>query len=80
MMNEYKRIDFTCDGSSIFPNNMGGRLPQYPTTLGDFQTCTIAGAEGGSNIISGRDFLLARYGLRVEDQVSFLFGCNAFHR
>ncbi|ORY72886.1 pleiotropic drug resistance ABC transporter [Leucosporidium creatinivorum] len=68
MMNEYKRIDFTCDGTYIFPNSMDGQLPQYPTTLGDFQTCTIAGAQSGSNIIAGRDFLLARYGLRVEDQ------------
>lgn len=68
MINEFKRITLTCDGSSIFPNSLDGALPQYPTTLGATQTCLLPGAEGGSNVIPGLDYLLARYGFSAGEQ------------
>ncbi|GAA5893100.1 hypothetical protein JCM6882_003886 [Rhodosporidiobolus microsporus] len=68
LANEFKRITLTCDGSYIFPNSLDGELPQYPTALGPNQVCTVAGAQGGSDIIPGSDYLMASYGTAVSDQ------------
>ncbi|GAA5843719.1 hypothetical protein JCM11251_003474 [Rhodosporidiobolus azoricus] len=68
LANEFKRLTLTCDGSYIFPNPLGGQLPQYPANLGPNQVCTVAGATGGSDIIAGRDYLSASYGTAVSDQ------------
>ncbi|GAA6001205.1 uncharacterized protein JCM10292_006956 [Rhodotorula paludigena] len=68
LANEFKRLNLTCDGDYIFPNSLDGELPQYPTTLGDNQVCTLAGATPGSNIIPGRDYISAAYGYEVSEQ------------
>ncbi|KAG5652201.1 hypothetical protein H0H81_005936 [Sphagnurus paluster] len=66
MQNEFMRISFTCDGSSIVPRN-GPGIFQYPDDLGPNQACTLFGSKIGSNIISGRDYLLAGYDINTSN-------------
>ncbi|GAA6008132.1 hypothetical protein JCM10207_007040 [Rhodosporidiobolus poonsookiae] len=68
MINEFKRLQLTCDGSYIFPNSLDGQLPQYPEVLSEFQVCTLAGSSGGSRIISGLDYIRATYSYELSDQ------------
>ncbi|GAA6042344.1 hypothetical protein JCM8097_003859 [Rhodosporidiobolus ruineniae] len=62
LINEFKRLTFTCDGPYIFPNSLSGELAQYPTSLGPNQVCTVAGSTPGSSVIPGMDYLHASYG------------------
>ncbi|SPO25756.1 probable ATP-binding multidrug cassette transport protein [Ustilago trichophora] len=57
MINEFKRITFTCEGAQIIPSG-----PGYPTQLTDNQICTLAGATPGSNQIPGIAYLTASFG------------------
>jgi ATP-binding cassette subfamily G (WHITE) protein 2 (SNQ2) len=64
--NEFSRISLTCDGGSIVPRN-GPGVTKYPDVLGPNQACTLFGASTGSNIITGRSYINAGYGLNVSD-------------
>ncbi|KAG6911302.1 hypothetical protein DXG01_002141 [Tephrocybe rancida] len=66
MENEFMRISLTCDGNSVVPRN-GPGLTKYPDVLGPNQACTLFGATSGSNIISGKAYLLAGYNIDTAD-------------
>ncbi|KAK1229304.1 ATP-binding cassette transporter snq2 [Marasmius sp. AFHP31] len=66
MENEFMRIDMTCDGNYVVPRN-GGPVTKYPEALGPNQACTFFGAQDGSDIIRGRDYLDVGYGIMVTD-------------
>lgn len=57
MINEFKRITFTCEGAQIIPSG-----PGYPTQLTANQICTLAGATPGSDQIAGIAYLTASFG------------------
>ncbi|TKY89335.1 hypothetical protein EX895_001866 [Sporisorium graminicola] len=61
MINEFKRITFTCEGAQIIPSG-----PGYPTTLTDNQICTLAGATPGTNQVPGIDYLTASFGYEAS--------------
>ncbi|SJX63026.1 probable ATP-binding multidrug cassette transport protein [Sporisorium reilianum f. sp. reilianum] len=76
MINEFKRITFTCEGAQIIPSG-----PGYPTQLTGNQICTLAGATPGSNQVRGIDYLTASFGYQenhlwrnVGILIAFLFG------
>lgn len=76
MINEFKRITFTCAGSQILPSGAG-----YPAGLGEYQVCTVAGATAGSDQIDGMAYLTASFGYQESDLwrnigilLAFLFG------
>ncbi|KAJ2936375.1 hypothetical protein H1R20_g720, partial [Candolleomyces eurysporus] len=62
MMNEFMRISLTCDGNSVIPRN-GFGVTKYPDLLSPNQACTLFGAQGGSDLISGRDYLRVGYNI-----------------
>ncbi|KAI8981169.1 ABC-2 type transporter-domain-containing protein [Trametes punicea] len=66
MENEFMRISFTCDGSSIVPRNPPG-VDKYPEGLGPNQVCTLFGSVPGQDIVSGRNYVNIGYGLNVSD-------------
>ncbi|KAF8079124.1 ABC-2 type transporter-domain-containing protein [Lyophyllum atratum] len=66
MENEFMRIMLTCDGNFVIPRN-GLGVTNYPSGLGPNQVCTLFGATGGSDIISGRAYLMAGYGIDAVD-------------
>ncbi|KAF5385059.1 hypothetical protein D9615_001097 [Tricholomella constricta] len=66
MENEFMRISLTCDGNSVIPRN-GFGITKYPDVLGPNQACTLFGSTSGSNIISGKAYLLAGYNIDVAD-------------
>ncbi|KAI0660568.1 ABC-2 type transporter-domain-containing protein [Cubamyces menziesii] len=66
MENEFMRISFTCDGSSIVPRNPPG-VNKYFNGLGPNQICTLFGAIPGQDIVSGRNYVNIGYGLNVSD-------------
>lgn len=68
MANEFKRINLLCDGNYILPSNVGGAFPQYPTTLGANQVCTLAGSVPGQQFVRGRDYIYASFEYNVDDQ------------
>ncbi|SOV02442.1 probable ATP-binding multidrug cassette transport protein [Ustilago sp. UG-2017a] len=57
MINEFKRVTFTCEGAQILPSG-----PGYPTLLTANQICTLAGATPGSDQIPGIAYLTASFG------------------
>ncbi len=61
MINEFKRVTFTCEGAQILPSG-----PGYPTSLTDNQICTLQGATPGSNQIPGIDYLTASFGYQAN--------------
>ncbi|KAF5375215.1 hypothetical protein D9758_000491 [Tetrapyrgos nigripes] len=67
MENEFSRITLTCDGTYIIPRN-GEGLDQYPDGLGPNQVCTLFGAQGGSSIITGEQYINAGYGIHSADE------------
>ncbi|KAJ8515436.1 hypothetical protein ONZ45_g7152 [Pleurotus djamor] len=67
MENEFMRISFTCDGSSVIPRNIPGFLEQYPDDVGPNQACTLFGAESGSELISGTSYIRAGFALDPAD-------------
>ncbi|OSD06180.1 hypothetical protein PYCCODRAFT_1384259 [Trametes coccinea BRFM310] len=66
MENEFMRISFTCDGSSIVPRNPPG-VNKYPDGLGPNQVCTLFGSMPGQDIVSGRNYINVGFGLNVSD-------------
>ncbi|KAL0571220.1 ATP-binding cassette transporter snq2 [Marasmius crinis-equi] len=66
MENEFMRIDMTCDGTYVIPRN-GGSVTKYPEDLGPNQACTFFGAQDGSSIIHGGDYLDVGYGIHTTD-------------
>jgi ABC-type multidrug transport system ATPase subunit/ABC-type multidrug transport system permease subunit len=50
MVNEFERIDLTCDGASLIP---------YGPSYGDIQhqVCTLPGSRAGSSFVSGTDYV-----------------------
>ncbi|MBW0485131.1 hypothetical protein O181_024846 [Austropuccinia psidii MF-1] len=52
MINEFKRLSFTCSGLSIVP-----RGSNYPTDVGPNQVCTTLGSQPGSQTIRGEDYI-----------------------
>ncbi|PVI00433.1 ABC transporter CDR4 [Periconia macrospinosa] len=81
MMNEFGRIDLTCEGQNLIPFGPG---------YGDInhQTCTLPGSKPGSDFVSGKDYIQAAFtyatgdlwrnwGITVVLIVVFL-GLNAF--
>ena len=73
MSNEFKRFDITCAGSSLTPRNVPGVVDTYPNELGANQVCTLPGAQPGSSVIPGRDYLSAAFDYDVDDQVSHVY-------
>lgn len=76
MVNEFKRVTFTCAGGSIVPSGAG-----YPAGLGPNQVCTVAGSTPGSDIIPGMQYLTASFNYQeshlwrnVGILLAFLFG------
>ncbi|MBW0485660.1 hypothetical protein O181_025375 [Austropuccinia psidii MF-1] len=61
MINEFKRLDFTCSGVSIVP-----RGSTYPTDVGPNQVCTTLGSQPGSQIIRGEDYIRVAFGYKKE--------------
>ncbi|KAF8665434.1 hypothetical protein AX16_000453 [Volvariella volvacea WC 439] len=66
MENEFRHLRLICDGNSVIPRN-GFGLNNYPDTLGPNQACTLFGAQSGSDIIPGADYLRVGYSLDVND-------------
>ncbi|PLW16746.1 hypothetical protein PCANC_12305 [Puccinia coronata f. sp. avenae] len=56
MANEFKRLDIACVGPYILPNG-----PDYPSTLGPNQICTLRGSQPGNPIVSGADYIRASF-------------------
>ncbi|RXW23030.1 hypothetical protein EST38_g2801 [Candolleomyces aberdarensis] len=67
MENEFMRVTLLCDGNSIIPRNIMGLITKYPDQLSVNQVCTLFGSQGGSNLISGVDYIRAGYGLDPND-------------
>ncbi|MCJ1359333.1 MAG: hypothetical protein MMC33_009334 [Icmadophila ericetorum] len=61
MVNEFKRITFTCDSQYLVPNGPG---------YGDLahQVCTLAGGTPGSDLIPGRNYIADTFQYYVADQ------------
>lgn len=81
MVNEFSRIDLTCEGANLIPYG-----PEYGNI--QHQTCTLAGSVGGSAIVSGTDYvetsfsyfpdqLWRNWGIILVLVVGFL-ACNVF--
>jgi ATP-binding cassette subfamily G (WHITE) protein 2 (SNQ2) len=60
MMNEFKRVTFTCSETSLVPSG-----PNY-TDL-NYQTCTLAGAEPGSALIDGGNYINLSFSYNPHD-------------
>ncbi|KAH9031530.1 ABC-2 type transporter-domain-containing protein [Lactarius pseudohatsudake] len=66
MENEFHRITLTCDGDFVIPRNVGNAT-KYPAELGPNQICTLFGAQPGSRIVTGKDYVQAGYDLNTDD-------------
>ncbi|KAH9027669.1 ABC-2 type transporter-domain-containing protein [Lactarius hengduanensis] len=66
MENEFHRITLTCDGDFVVPRNVGNAT-RYPAELGPNQICTLFGAQPGSRIVTGKDYVQAGYNLNTDD-------------
>lgn len=60
MVNEFSRIDLTCEGANLVP---------YGEGYGDIQhqTCTLAGSVGGSASVSGEAYVETSFSYSVND-------------
>ncbi|KAG0143493.1 hypothetical protein CROQUDRAFT_48718 [Cronartium quercuum f. sp. fusiforme G11] len=75
MINEFSRLNLTCDQDSIVP-----RGSNFPNSLGPNQVCTLLGALSGNPIIPGTDYLTTSYSYSSNDlwrnfgiELSFFF-------
>lgn len=60
MMNEFKRVDFKCGPEALIPSGPGyGNL--------DHQTCTLPGAQAGSDMIIGSDYVKTSFSYDPAD-------------
>ena len=66
MESEFSKISLVCEGDVVVPRN-GPGINKYPDVVGPNQACTLAGAQPGSNTISGADYIKAAYSLDVND-------------
>ncbi|KAI5794530.1 ABC transporter [Pyronema domesticum] len=81
MMNEFKRVTFTCGPESLVPSGPGYNDLNY-------QTCTLPGAQPGSDQINGGDYINLSYSYNPTDLgrnigilvllIAFFLACNAF--
>jgi ATP-binding cassette subfamily G (WHITE) protein 2 (SNQ2) len=60
MMNEFSRLDLTCEGASLIPYG-----PGYDDI--NSQVCTLAGSQAGSNTVSGTDYIKLAFSYDVKD-------------
>lgn len=60
MINEFSRIDLTCEGSSLIPNGDG-----YDNI--NHQVCTLAGSEAGNPVVSGSAYVSRTFQYQVSD-------------
>ncbi|KAF2125515.1 hypothetical protein P153DRAFT_400322 [Dothidotthia symphoricarpi CBS 119687] len=60
MMNEFKRLDMTCAGTSLVPSGSG-----YNDI--NSQVCTLPGSVAGSSIVSGTDYIKASFAWDPKD-------------
>ncbi|KAI6120967.1 pleiotropic drug resistance ABC transporter [Pisolithus croceorrhizus] len=66
MENEFMRTSYICDGDYVVPRN-GPGMDIYPNGLGANQVCTLFGAQPGSDVIPGKDYLEAGFALNTAD-------------
>ena len=57
MMNEFKRIDLTCDGASLIPSY--GQVAH--------QVCTLPGSHPGSDFVTGTDYVTQGFSYNPKD-------------
>ncbi|KAF2024526.1 ABC transporter CDR4 [Setomelanomma holmii] len=60
MMNEFKRLDLTCAGTSLIPYG-----PGYNDI--NAQVCTLPGSRAGSTAVSGRNYIQAGFTYNADD-------------
>jgi ATP-binding cassette subfamily G (WHITE) protein 2 (SNQ2) len=60
MMNEFGRLDLTCEGTSLIPYG-----PGYDDI--NSQVCTLAGSQAGSTTVSGSDYIKLAFSYDVKD-------------
>ena len=60
MMNEFSRIDLTCEGISLIPYGPGYNQIEH-------QICTLAGSKAGSVAVTGTDYIQASFRYNVAD-------------
>ncbi|KAK8203400.1 ATP-binding cassette transporter snq2 [Zalaria obscura] len=61
MMNEFRRIDLTCESDSLVPVGPGYGDIQH-------QVCTLAGSTAGSSAVSGTSYIKAGFSYDPKDQ------------
>ena len=66
MENESSRISLVCEGAYVVPRN-GPGMDKYPNIVGPNQACTLYGAQPGSSVVSGADYIKAGFSLDVDD-------------
>ncbi|KAF1847990.1 ABC transporter CDR4 [Cucurbitaria berberidis CBS 394.84] len=60
MMNEFKRLDMSCEGRSLVPSG-----PGY--TDFNAQVCTLPGSRAGSTMVSGKEYIKASFSWDAGD-------------
>jgi ATP-binding cassette subfamily G (WHITE) protein 2 (SNQ2) len=60
MMNEFGRLDLTCEGASLIPSGSG---------YGDLnsQVCTLPGSQAGSSAVSGTEYIRLAFSYETKD-------------
>lgn len=66
MESEFSRISLVCEGAYVVPRN-GPGMDKYPNVVGSNQACTLYGAQPGSSVVSGADYVKAAFALNVDD-------------
>ncbi|KAI9029130.1 ABC-2 type transporter-domain-containing protein [Hyaloraphidium curvatum] len=62
MINEFADAAISCEGNLF---------PPYPGVSVDYQSCTVPGAQPGSDVVSGADWLWATY--RITDNTAYIW-------
>ena len=60
MVNEFSRIDLTCDGTSLIPYG-----PGYDNI--NHQVCTLLGSHAGSPVVKGSDYVARTFSYHIPD-------------
>ncbi|KAE8244585.1 hypothetical protein A4X13_0g6466 [Tilletia indica] len=63
MINEFRDLQLQCVDAYITPRGQG-----YPATVGPNQACTLAGAQPGSQVVAGIDYVRTSFGYDKGDQ------------
>jgi ATP-binding cassette subfamily G (WHITE) protein 2 (SNQ2) len=61
MINEFRRLNFTCSDRSLIPNGLGYNDINH-------QVCTLLGSVPGDPIVTGRSYLEKTFGYHINDQ------------